>query len=91
MGPCPFLKDHSCSVNEKKPYECKMYPFMVSRLPLTKSDGSHFDIDNRVYYVYVSPKCEGLGVGDKLEKTIEKIIELWKSTEKKESFVTRHK
>lgn len=88
---CPFLIDNKCSVDSTKPYECRMYPFEISRLPLAKTDGSQFEYNNKIYYIYISPECSGFGHGIKIETTIEKIIDLWKNTEKKDSLITLKK
>ena len=87
---CNFLKNKLCTIQEEKPYACKMYPFSISRIPLSKSDGSLYSANDEIYYVYVSPICSGLGRGNDIRDSIEKTIELWKKTEKKESLVKKH-
>jgi len=89
LDKCPFLDNKKCSIHSKKPYECKIFPFNITRIPLSKSDGSHFELNDKIYYVYVSSECSGFGHGVGIEKTIEKFIELWKKTEKKESLVMK--
>ena len=86
---CPYLDDKKCLVHSKKPYECKIYPFNITRIPLSKGDGSHFELGDKIYYVYVSSECSGFEHGGIIEKTIQKYIELWKKTEKKESLVSK--
>ena len=64
---CVFLYDRECTVQEKKPIVCRLYPVCVSDKPLTEGSEPVKAQDGEDMYVYVDASCKGVGKGAPLD------------------------
>lgn len=64
---CVFLRDTQCTVQEKKPLVCLLYPVCVSDKPLLKESASFRLSDGTDAYIYVDSSCKGVGRGNVLD------------------------
>lgn len=64
---CVFLYDTDCTIQEKKPVICALYPVCISDKPLIEG-GEPVQLKDGVdMYVYVDSSCKGVGHGDVLD------------------------
>lgn len=64
---CVFQTGPLCSINNIKPRNCKLWPFIVRKKPLKKATAklAEFEYLGEKYYVYVDTFCRGLNAGEK--------------------------
>lgn len=63
---CVFLYDRWCTVQEKKPLVCQLYPVCISDKKLMESEPVKLE-DGEDVYVYVDCSCKGIGRGEPLD------------------------
>lgn len=75
---CIFLEDKCCTIQEKKPLICQLYPVCLSDKPLME-EGEPVRLRNDMEaYLYVDASCKGVGKGELLdvEEILEKSVQL---------------
>ena len=72
MG-CIFLYDTCCTIQEKKPLICQLYPVCISDTSLMDQSEPFQLKDGTDVYIYVDNSCRGVGQGDILD--LEEILE----------------
>ena len=62
---CIFQNGSLCAIQELKPRNCKLWPFIVMKKPLNKRTAklAEYEFQNEVFYVYVDTFCKGINAG----------------------------
>ncbi|MEM2637281.1 MAG: YkgJ family cysteine cluster protein [Candidatus Korarchaeota archaeon] len=69
-GACPFLSRNLCTIHEKKPLDCDLFPFTISPNP-----DSAFEWQNVPPILVDMIRCPGYGVGEVInEAYVQKIV-----------------
>lgn len=67
---CPFQMGTLCSLQDKKPIACKLYPFTVRR---KGEELALFEYKGEEFYIYVNTFCSNVILG-KAEKYMEMLV-----------------
>jgi len=78
-GSCYFLRrlgaGFICSIQEEKPYVCRMFPFRVAKTARYGNEKlSVFYYRKGVFYVYLDPECQGIALGQPSVEFVTKVI-----------------
>jgi hypothetical protein len=68
---CIFFNNGKCLVYPERPEACRRYPFYLRE---SGDERALFVGHGKEFYVYVDIDCEGIGRGEKVERTIERLI-----------------
>lgn len=69
-GWCVFF-DGKCRIYHERPEACRRYPFYFRE----KGDyEALYQYNNEKIYVYVDGNCSGVGLGEKVEKVIQRLL-----------------
>jgi len=81
-GSCIFLSYKGgvayCLIYHDRPRVCRMYPFLVTRKPLS-GDGEDAEIlyGGDKLYLYVDSVCPGVDTANNMYYLIDKVLEKW--------------
>ncbi len=87
-GSCVFLDESvypvRCTIHFEKPFTCRLWPFHITRKPISnlEKEYAEFQYRDETYYVYLNSSCQGIGYGYPLPAVIPRYIELWLKKEK---------
>jgi len=74
---CIFQNGNLCSIQEVKPRNCKLWPFIVFKKPLNKRTAklAEYEYNNEIFYVYIDTFCKGINAGNKsIEEAVKEAI-----------------
>ncbi|AGK61797.1 hypothetical protein Asulf_01826 [Archaeoglobus sulfaticallidus PM70-1] len=76
-GKCPFQIGNICSIQDKKPIVCKLFPFTIR---FRGNDDALYWYGDEEYYVYIDVSCKNIVFGSptkSLKERINEAIELF--------------